>query len=709
MDSDYLRSSTISKGGSKPSMLDAIVSLGRLSYHSEPEQLIRGLIRKQSISDREKIHYYMELHFSTKGEPLRIELKQYAMHDPFETPEKLRYVGIVPASGLQFHVTGHDLRHLCSQVLPALAGKLPEHSTLRRQIDAVLRHHFLFDENNPKDRYRYLLNIDSLDGIEPGFTEKLMSSDLKTQDRPQKIAKAILDVVHREHFVSEDRILLYTVRIDGELIADHPDYIQVVLDDQVSMFAKTNRNVCYITGAEDDVSADLTKFRFKYYITDKVNFSAGISGKFESNFQLSRDAAWHVLLGERFIMNHLRLRIGTFNVYLIPEFLDDMGSVRNARHLIGQAVDTVKRLNALKRAEDLEKNWLEIQQEINEFAAPGIRMLIHFLFYEENKNEMKVYRYVKDVPPSYLVHMEETRRTTLKLYRETAPKYYFHSPSLESLYYMLPLELDLSKNKIKNPQQLLQLYDAVLSGRRIHVRELVRSFMKLLTSLQYGAFGAQHVKRKWKEPADEQEAEQLWCRMNWEQQQFIHWLKCMGSVEGGTDAMSEAIQAIPDRLEKERTYLVQCGFNELQAALFLLGCAINKVADAQDIELKSRPIMRKINFRGMSFVAVQKLATEVFEKGLQYKNTMKAKKFYSKYESYYQEMSRLLGQALQWYQSDSGRNNDARKLDESELVFYIISGYAFANAQKAVSAKVMDDGELVEENELENEGEYEDE
>jgi hypothetical protein len=119
--------------------------------------------------------------------------------------------------------------------------------------------------------------------------------------------------------------------------------------------------------------------------------------------------------------------------------------------------------------------------------------------------------------------------------------------------------------------------------------------------------------------------------------------------------------------------------------------------------------MRKINFRGMSFVAVQKLATEVFEKGLQYKNTMKAKKFYSKYESYYQEMSRLLGQALQWYQSDSGRNNDARKLDESELVFYIISGYAFANAQKAVSAKVMDDGELVEENELENEGEYEDE
>lgn len=325
---------------------------------------------------------------------------------------------------------------------------------------------------------------------------------------------------------------------------------------------------------------------------------------------------------------------------------------------------------------------------------------------------MKVYRYIKDVPPSYLIHLENMRNKTLGQFRKTAPHYSCYGPSFESLYYMLPLDLDMKNNKIKNPQQLMQLYDALLSGRRIHVRELARSFMKLLTALQYGAFGGQHVKRKWKDPEDEREAERLWCRINWEQQQVMHWLKSIGileGVKGGTEYMSDAIRALPDRLEKERTHLEQCSFNELQAALFLLGCAINKVADAQEIELKSRPIMRKLNFRGMSFAAIRKLATEVFEKGLQYKNTMKAKKFFGKFEVYYQEMSRLLDLSMQLYQPGS-LNGKGRILDESELVYYIISGYAFANAQKAVLSK--NDAEDLEpdlENEMDDEEENEDE
>jgi CRISPR-associated protein Csh1 len=179
-------------------------------------------------------------------------------------------------------------------------------------------------------------------------------------------------------------------------------------------------------------------------------------------------------------------------------------------------------------------------------------------------------------------------------------------------------------------------------------------------------------------------------------------------TEGGAERMREFIAAIPDRLEKERTHLEQSGFNELQAALFLLGCAINKVADAQDIELKSRPILRKINFRGMSFAAIQKLASEVFEKGLQYKNTMKKHKFLGKYEIYYQEMSRLLDLAIQDYMPTGERKTSGRLLSESELVYYIISGYAFANAQKATSRTESELAELdVAEDEFENEEESE--
>lgn len=689
-------------------MLDAIASLGRLNVHQDPVKLIHGLIRKQSIRDRNKQYYYLELHFSTEGTDFRVELKQYAMQDPFETPKKLFYVGIVPASGLQFHATGHDLRHMCSQVLPALMEKLPENSALRHQISAVLQQYFVFDENNPKDRYRYLLNVESLSGVEGGFTEKLMSSNMKPKERPVHVAKAIQDHVQQQMFIPPDQILLYTICIDGQLVAGHPDYIQTVLDDQVSMFAKTNQNVCYLTGERGEVSADLTKFRFKYYITDKMNFSSGISGKYESNFQLSREAVWQVLLGERFVMNHLRLRIGTFQVYLIPEFLDNSAyDFISAKKMIDKAYNTVKKLNDLQRAEALEQHWFMIQEELKEDDDLDTRILLHFLFYEENKSEMKVYRYIKDVSPSYLALMEQARKEALTSFRKMAPFYQCYGPSLESLYYQLPLEID-SKNKVKNPQQLMQLYDAMLSGRSIELSSLIRSYMKLLAMLQHGAFGGQQVKRRWKKPEDEREAERLWCRINWEQQQFVRWLQHIGIlIEGGTERMRESIAALPDRLEKERTHLAQSRFNELQAALFLLGCAMNKVADAQDLELKSRPIMRKINFRGMSFAAVQKLANEVFEKGLQYKNTMKKHKFLGKFEIYYQEMIRLLNLATEDYMPTGERKSSGRLLTESELVYYIISGYAFANAQKATSRTESDLSELEAEDEFENEEESE--
>lgn len=686
-------------------MLDAIASLGRLTFDNDPEKLIYGLVRKQTPRDKEQ-HYYVELHFSTTGAPFRVEVKQYAMHDPFETPRKLHYVGIVPASGLQFHATGHDLRHFCSQVLPALMDKFPSDSPLYSQIHAVLNRHFVLDESIPKDRYRYLLNIESLSTVKEGFTNEIIRK-VVPKERPVLVAKAIHEYLQQRFFVPEDHILLYTVCIDEQLVASHPDYIQAVLDDQVSMFSKANVDICYLTGRRESVSADLTKFRFKYYITDKINFSSGISGRFESNFQLSRGAVWRVLLGERFIMNHLRLRTGDFQMYLIPEFLDSAAyDLTSMKETIGKTTRQVKKLNSLKLVDQLEKQWIDEQQNLKDIEGLDTRILLHFLFYEENKNEMKVFRHVKDVSPSYLALMEQARKKTIAVFKRMAPHYQCYGPSFEGLYYYLPLELD-SKNKVKNPQQLMQLYDAMLSGRPVDSGELIRSFMRLLASLRHGAFGSLHVKRKWKMADNEEEAEHLWCRINWEQQQFISWLQRIGIIKGGAGNMREAIAAISGRLEKERLHLQESGFNEAQAALFLLGCAINKIADAQEIELKNRAIMRKINFRGMSFAAAQKLATEVFEKGLQYKNTMKTHRFLGKFEMYYQEMSRLFDLALQQYAPGVEKKIDGSKLNDSEIVYHIISGYAFANAQKATAKSAESDLSVamdsLEENEIEGE------
>lgn len=59
---------------------------------------------------------------------------------------------------------------------------------------------------------------------------------------------------------------------------------------------------------------------FKYYNTDKISFSSGITGKFDKNYVLCEECYKGAVAGESYIKNHMGTRIGRFALYVIPDF-----------------------------------------------------------------------------------------------------------------------------------------------------------------------------------------------------------------------------------------------------------------------------------------------------------------------------------------------------------------------------------------------------
>ena len=135
-----------------------------------------------------------------------------------------------------------------------------------------------------KSRYKYLIDLERLGIAEPGWYTAVKKAKKKDKDRPPIAEKKILEHLQDTKHIYPDSFVLFAIYFDGEPVSTHPDYVKVVLDEQVSMFRKAKKGTCYLTGKKDLVSADLTKFEFKYYITDKLNFSSQLSESITTTF-----------------------------------------------------------------------------------------------------------------------------------------------------------------------------------------------------------------------------------------------------------------------------------------------------------------------------------------------------------------------------------------------------------------------------------------
>ncbi len=601
--------------------------------------------------------------FDLRSGQVRLDLREASQ----ETPQRYLWIGNASGMNDQDRVTTKDLKYLVSQVIPnlLLGNRLPDPCPLRDKLKQLLDTFYLdvgdaYDLGIPAEsnyrRYRRLWDLSKM-GKEGPDREALREITKQKGDAkvlPDVVAEAVMKA-----FDIDNTVVLFTLSIEDELVVDDPDYQAYLERSYVEgAFENSVEGVCYLTGNRGQVTTDMTKFKFKYYITDKPGFASGATKRgFISNLAIGKEAYISLLVGERFIQRHLGFRlqsIGT-NGYLIPDIFTGDLSDRYARNLLISIRD-------LKSRVDYELGLQEqVDRAIWQEAQEG-NYMINLLFYKQSKENFKVLRLIQDVPE---YRLQEIRRA-LDDISELFPELYGfrYGLTLSNIGWLLPVRKSGTDLLVKS---MLDFYSSIIEGGMLEKRELVEAFLELVRVYMFGNPNYQVTLPK------EGEQDRTILRYLAQTNVLLAFLRSMGQLkeeEMNQDYLQDLMLS-----DEQREFLSRLRYTPQQTALYLLGTIIADIAREQATMgggngSGEKVILNKLNYEGMTLQRVQRLAVELFDKMRQYKRLT------SWNERAFAEAQKLLSEhAPRW------------TLTPAENVYYILSGYSHSTLQAMKHAR----------------------
>ena len=130
----------------------------------------------------------------------------------------------------------------------------------------------------------------------------------------------------------------------------------------------------------------------------------------------------------------------------------------------------------------------------------------------------------------------------------------------------------------------------------------------------------------------------------------------------------------------ENEFIENAGYTEEQKSLFWMGYAIKKIENIQFLNnIKSKPMLEKINYQGMNFNALEKLVNQIDEKISQYD-------VYGKNIGYALYM---VHSTMSKYSLDSGK----WPVNNVSNVFLIMTGYTVASQLANPNKEEIKNGE----------------
>ncbi len=662
-------------------MIEAIKEIGKIRLGKMDEvkgsEILESLVDDPPNPKKEgtKLHIVI-LNYDTFDRKVEVDFEEIKED---ETPGKYLWMGTLPGNEGQIYSTTTNLGYLLSQVIPNLKERLPKESSLSKGMNRVVNS--LFYDLRLKGRYRFVLDIERLGLAETGYTEGLKK---RVEDLKEKGAKdsdisgeVIKEVVLKvDEFISKKTLLkkkdigLYTLKIDGKLIAQDEDYKNIVAREKIDSLFGEKKGVCSSCNQFKPIT-DRPEFArarsaLGYYITDKVGFSSELSGDFTKSLTLCKDCYKGLLTGEVFIRNKLSSNIGGLNLYVIPRFIFSSGrpgqnQLEKWADYIRDSFNSAKSLTGLRKFEENLEGYKEFEDTKNSF-------IINILFFKSEKRGIKILRLIKDVPPTRLENLIRTANKIKDIGDRVLSESNQWYIDLQTIYFLIPLR---SGKEIEH-RKILELYDAIFSGKPVSYRFLIQQFVELAQVYRFKKVKVYNVTYNIKKPEDLKEEE--WDRRFRESilraNLTLLYLKELRILKGGEGIMDYDSLDVDEGM---REFVREMGYDEPKVAMFLLGCLIGKIGNAQySPESSSKPILNKITYQGMNRNKLIRLLNEVFEKLTQYKSGGKPLLYYN--EGLFAECKRLMDK------------NIGEPLSDQENVFYVLSGYAYATHQAIIMA-----------------------
>lgn len=678
-------------------MIESIYQIGRAVLEkSGGRRTVLESLADSPPTDKEGKSYIAILKLDTSSWGLDIDLRELGR----ENNTAARYLGLGNASAKtpQDRLTTDTLGYLISQSVPVLLGKgkLKEDTRLYKVLMHLKKELYL-DLGEPKEldvhaggfnAHRYLWDLRKL-GIEGHSREELrelIRSGTEPRKVPQQVAKALRNRLKHE---IPDQGVLFTLEMDGELLVDdeaYQEYLERSLIDNA--FKKAQYGSCHLSGTRGPVTTDMTRFKFKYYITDKLSFASRATKKgFSSNFALSEDAYRALLVGERFVRRELGFYFAGARGYLIP----DLYTAEIPKELPDALMRTLRSISLKTRFALGQVRMDDLDEDLEDFRRKYLASgyMINLLFYKGSagRSDFVIMQLVQDIPDYRLEELRQQGRETGRLWEELYGGEE-RDLTLQQIYYLIPVHaVRKSGGTVEYlNKEILGFYHTLISGGLIERKNLVDGFMELVRAYRFGNTNSYQISAPVKgEKEDEKAAkDRTIIRYLAQSNLLLSFLRDLDQLK--EEKMSQEYLERLSLDDEEKDYLRRLGYddNPQQGALYLLGVLIAEIANAQwrlgpDGRGGEKTILNKVNYQGMTLPRVQRLATELFDKLRQY---------------HYTDRDRVRRPLLQGYnetifaqaQELLTEHQHGWRLTPAENVYYLLSGYSHRTF-KAMTAK----------------------
>lgn len=667
-------------------MIEGVRVIGEAVLQKQP--LVDALVREEDVPKGEK-RYVVHLNLSVDPPQLRVNVNELDL----EVLTGVLWVGNAPGSNSpQDRLTTDHIEYLTSQTLPNLRDALDD-CELRKKLETLINALYLDlgekakvfpkggDGQYPRYRCMWDLNklgLAKLDLIEKKDDRKELEALCKEQGlefltkpflqayaRHKGKAKAAVELVAKmvETWVLKELqlkprdISLYTLQLNGQPLARHPDYVKYLEKSMVDKaFEEARDGICHVCGYRREVTADTTRFKLlKFYITDKPGFASGLSKKgFVHNYTLCRECYRALLGGERFIENRLSTRLGRNNVYVLPLFhlpsiTPTAATLEHWAKYLKERVAATQTLEQWQKFQDALKGY-------KEFENTKASFVLNLLFATKAQGAVKVDKLIQDVPPSRLDRLDEVRNKVRNFANSHFRESHEWDLSLGCIFYLFPIH---KQGNQAQTRPFLEFLDALLTGRPLQVKSLIPKFLETASVHYFERYDAYVQDRPGQDLRD---VDRVFTAFLLQSQLLLVYLKKLDQLEDfpkGGDLMEMEGEALDKEL---RAYLEELGLARGQRALFLLGYLIGRIGSTREQRESGKPILNKVHFQGMDKGKVMRLANEVYEKLRQYKIA-------DYNEGVYAEMKALVDRELA--DLDSPQQN----------TYWLLSGYAYATWQ----------------------------
>ena len=546
-----------------------------------------------------------------------------------EKRRRFLWVGDPPQSNkARDRVTTKELRYLVAEI----PTNLLQHEKLGSRLAGVTR-------KVGEGRYAHVLDLEGYwleggkdvprKGQDPFWVQGgRLHWDLKGAAFTKELAEALAQVLEEAWGLGKGE-RLFSLALGGKPVAEWPkyrDHLYHILFEEP--FSEAPVGICYGCGQKDRVISHSSNLRYKFYITDKLGFASDLEeGGFRHSLALCRECYQALLLGETYAQNHLEASFLGEKVLVLPE-------------AFGQDIDPWVLVNWKKYLLDEKRGLEEILSWRDFLQRAGIPRGIGFslIFFQRLQSATKATQVILEVPPSQV-------EALLRAMGENYPQ--------EDRRGFRPWEWGDREGNLKDwlfllegteRETLLQVVSHLFQGLPLERGFLLPSLLR----------GARAVLLK-----DHRKAlARLALGGGW-----VWVLVRLGVLKLGGERMVRAA----DVPEEYREVFAAYGFDEFQAGLYLLGVALETVghAQAKDREYQDEPLLRTINWEGMSLPQVRHLVLGATERGKHY----------------------LVGSELSRYLETLGLaqyflHRGKASLSDREVPYFILMGYAQARKRR---------------------------